>query len=448
MLITVREWDTDKKVTCIDDTLLYLLRKVGQKFPSIVFKDMNECDLHCVRKVHYFKSNASFTYLHFNQNGDVVCVSKSYMKNEVFKRYADEDGTVNSKSTRFLVMDEAWNSHARFLPMEEEEIEQHEQKIKLGTLINSVCMNIESDMASLYCDALADEIKLMFANKYDVQVSDKPSEIYTMKSSFKSCMVDCRNERFELYDIVPTIKIAYIANGSVLRARALIHESTYYKKPIKIMDRIYYTDSTYLAAMKKWAIENGYWYKTKQAIDWSEFTDGQGNVKKFHSMRMKAGDILHRFIEVPYVDTFHKLLSDEKGEIYLGMERARGKHIVDMRYASSRNIPTVLMDKEAKNCSNCGTLNREHSIVTLTGFDRYHGQSTHVKMCTTCANDAMLCPRCKEHYIWKTEYDSIKGMANYMNTYSGNKYEQWGGRVCAKCMQEILEEERMRKMAA
>ena len=446
-MITVREWSMDKEVTCIEDTVLYLLKKVGQKFPSIVFKNTRECEQFCVRKVHYFKSDVVFTYVHFNQQGEVMSVPKSFLKKEIFERHADDKGSLDTGTVRFLLLNESWDNHARFLPVEETDVEQHTQKVKLGTLVKALCKEVDSDTVSLFCDAVADEIKLMFANRYEVSVSDKPSDIYTMKSSFKSCMVDCRAERFELYDIVPTIKIAYISNGGILRARALLHESTYYKKPIRIMDRIYYTDSTYLAAMKKWAINNGYWYKTKQSLNWNEFTNGQGAIKKFSSMKMKAGDVVHKFIEVPYVDTFHKLITDEDGNMCLGMERARGKHIADIRYASSRHIPQILMDNTAKHCRNCNELNRDSSIVTLTGFDRFTGKERKIEVCKTCAEDAMLCPRCGEYHIWKNEYASIKGMANHMNTYSGDKYEEWGGRVCTKCMLELFEEEKTKRAA-
>lgn len=446
MEISAQEWKIDNSVTCIDDTLLRLIRKVGQKFPDIKFKDMVECDAHCVRRVSYFKSKVAFTYIHFNSEGDIMSVNKSYMKDEVFNRYADEEGHIDTESTRYILMNDSWRSHARFLPVDEEELNQHSQRVKLGTFIKALCELVGFDTLSLFCDTLADEIKMMYANKYEVKVSDTPSDIYTMHSTFKSCMTECRRERFEIYDLVPSIKIAYIANGDVLRARALLHESTYYRKPIKLMDRIYYTDSMYLAAMKKWAVENGYWYKTKQSIDWNDFTDGQGRTKKFFSMRIPVGlDIYHKFIEVPYIDTFYKLLMED-GETYLGMPRAKGKHILDIRYASSRQIPYILKDMDAISCGNCGDLYRKHDIVSLIGYDRYAKVDREVIVCKTCAKSAMLCPRCGKHHVWKTPADSVRSLVSYMHTYDGNVYKQWG-RVCAKCMEEVTTEERMKRAA-
>ena len=133
-MITVREWSMDKEVTCIEDTVLYLLKKVGQKFPSIVFKSTRECEQFCVRKVHYFKSDVVFTYVHFNQQGEVMSVPKSFLKKEIFERHADDEGLLDTGTVRFLLLNESWDNHARFLPVEEADVEQHTQKVKLGTL--------------------------------------------------------------------------------------------------------------------------------------------------------------------------------------------------------------------------------------------------------------------------------------------------------------------------
>lgn len=156
----------------------------------------------------------------------------------------------------------------------------------------------------------------------EVWTSEHPSSIYTMQhnDSISSCMIstdenDVCNEYFDIYDAIPTCRIAVISQkdeygNEIVMARALLwDEVTVNAGPekIKIMDRIYFASNRYLSAMEKWAKDNGYYRKVKQALDIREFYPPDSmnpvtleNISVDVGFKFEPG--MFRF--VPYVDTF------------------------------------------------------------------------------------------------------------------------------------------------
>ena len=404
--IGINEWNYNKKVTCISFGALATIKKAlddnADKFPSLKIKELSICSPHIVKKVYYYPSDISFTYLHLDREGQFRALTKGFMRTEIFQRYAalvDGKYRINPNSAAFMLMENNWTDHVRALPSDED-IEARSIKIKVGAAVKSLLQEgAKEQEIALFCDLLMEEIKLAYANRYEVEVSDKPSTIYAMHSAFRSCMTDKRQETFEIYDAVPGIKIAYIKSQDVLWARALLHESTYYRKPIKLMDRIYFADSYYLAAMKKFAKDNGYWYKTAQALDWDEYTDGFGNKKRFSGLKIPTGDILHKFLCAPYIDTFYNLI-EKNGKVYLGMRKAVGHKLAYIRLAAARNIPNILLDESAKACYICGELHREKDLHIVPGFDKLSLTKRDIHICKRCLWKVEPCNKCHDLYVY------------------------------------------------
>lgn len=404
--IGINEWDYNKKVTCISLGALTTIKKAlddnADKFPSLKIKELSICSPHIVKKVYYYPSDIAFTYLHLDREGQFRALTKGFMRTEIFQRYAalvDGKYRINPNSAAFMLMENNWTDHVRALPSDED-IEARSIKIKVGAAVKSLLQGgAKEQEIALFCDLLMEEIKLAYANRYEVEVSDKPSAIYAMHSAFRSCMTDKRQETFEIYDAVPGIKIAYIKSQDLLWARALLHESTYYRKPIKLMDRIYFADSYYLAAMKKFAKDNGYWYKTAQALDWDEYTDGFGNKKRFSGLKIPTGDILHKFLCAPYIDTFYNLI-EKNGKVYLGMRKAVGHKLAYIRLAAARHIPNILLDESAKACYICGELHREKDLHIVPGFDKLSLTKRDIHICKRCLWKVEPCNKCHDLYVY------------------------------------------------
>lgn len=449
MDIALKDWKIDMDITCIDDVLYSIIQStVKSKCGTTDFGTAAIWETYGGGRVQiYLRAKCKFTYIHFNKDGELVAVNKNVPRNFIFRKNSKkvekhiEDERIED-GIRLYVADSEWTNHGVSIANEQHLLETS-APIKWGAVIKALYPKMDEKTTSLVCDVLADTARTMFADATSVKVSDTPSAIYVIPSDFQSCMKDHRAEKFEIYDILPTIKIAYIAIDNRLKARALLHESTYYKKPIKIMDRIYAANSHYYASMKMWAIENGYWHKTKQSLDWNEFTDGHGNVKNFSCMKMPANEIMKGFIDVPYIDTFYRLLSDEHGNFWLGMKSARAgkvsRHKVDIRYASSRNIPPTLRSADARHCHNCHTLYYSKDLTVMKGYNIYFQQDTEESLCPSCLANLIPCPKCGEYHIWKSKRISGGMRSDSFNCYidpktSGERTEDL---MCAKCRDRI-----------
>ena len=170
------------------------------------------------------------------------------------------------------------------------------------------------DEISVIAGDIADRLREL-CHKDDtdvVQVSNRPSEIYTLPTDegMDSCMIDMDSRFFELYDDMPDTSIAYIMQDDELVARALLHNRVMDEntgEAYKIMDRIYYADSDSLAIMKLWAKKNGYLRKETQSANIYEFITPEGSVKTLNNISIECDLHKHQYRFAPYMDTFFLL---------------------------------------------------------------------------------------------------------------------------------------------
>lgn len=348
----------------------------------------------------YYRGTIPFTYVHIDDKGILLQVSKAYFRKQILKKFSTvlPDGT-SRLTRRDEMVQEKWDYHGNFA---EDKVEEEARPVKWGTLMKALCPNIDEKTLSLLCDKLADKTKELMDLNYSVQVHDKPSEIYTLESMFSSCMTGQDKEKFLIYDDLPSTSIAYIVDeNNVLQARALLHDALYKRQPIKIMDRIYFRDSYCLAAMKRWALDHGYWHKTQQSLDWNTFTNKEGEVKSFRALRLPAADLADRYIALPYIDTFCKLGYDAQGRLHLGAKGSRqNPHIAVLQHYSRSVIPTILLDKKARRCPECDKLTRAANLRWRLGYNTQLHVDEKSFLCSTCASKLELCPVCKKHYIY------------------------------------------------
>lgn len=170
------------------------------------------------------------------------------------------------------------------------------------------------DEISVIAGDIADRLRELY-HKDDtdiVSVSSYPSEIYTLPTneSMESCMIDMDQRFFSLYDDMTDTGIAYIVQDGELVARALLHNRVLDENTgevYKIMDRIYYADSDYLAIMKLWAKENGYLRKESQSANIYEFIAPNGELKHLDNISIACNLRKYQYRFAPYMDTFFLL---------------------------------------------------------------------------------------------------------------------------------------------
>ena len=126
-----------------------------------------------------------------------------------------------------------------------------------------------------------------------------------------SCMkYDSSQDYLDLYtDNTEKISMLIMVDkNSKLIGRALLWSND----DVKIMDRIYtIDDETYQYHFKKWADDNGYWYKKEQKWNNTLFFESKGKtIYKEISFELKSFDFNH----YPYMDTF-KFLNINDGVI-------------------------------------------------------------------------------------------------------------------------------------
>ena len=428
---TIDEWRMNTPSFCIDENVALVIKKVlNEHFshlcvPIHYFDEVNW---------HYFESDCAFTCVRFDDDGMLCATPKSVVKKQIFMEFS----SIDQYGQRRLCVPEArvqmyWKRHAdRMIGTNEPTT-----PVKWGKMVKEILKGVEDVELSLICDKLAEKAREIMAKQYKVQVSNTPSEVYIMPSDFKSCMIGLSKEKFLIYDDIAATSIAYIVGeDNLLKARALLHETTYYKKPMKIMDRIYYHDSYYLAAMVKWANEHGYWHKTRQAMDWYHFTNSKGEMKVFRSLRIPAPNIKHRYIDTPYIDTFCKLCVDKNEEIYLAMKGARPYRAAGLLQTyNRRNVLPLLQDLDAKYCENCHALHRKENIEYYLAYDAYREISAKCPVCKSCAKNLIKCPVCGEHYVW----NNLSGGHGYFGRYTFSKNingDVYTVVTCGKCRTE------------
>lgn len=209
-------------------------------------------------------------------------------------------------------------SKLNFFHLEEDKILAHPswkdsvQEVKPGKLLKAILGKDHKNLSGL-AKALQDLIKERASLWKKIKVHSEPSDIYTApflkKGSLgSSCMNRKHWKFFEFYDSYPHCKIAYLKNSDgKLIGRALLWEEVWKRgNKIKLMDRIYYTNSFVKAAFKRWAKENGYYYKTRQtAEDEMLITSPNGEVLGKKVLYLKdVKKHLAMCEALPFLDTF------------------------------------------------------------------------------------------------------------------------------------------------
>ena len=431
---TFEEFNIETSSFCADDNVMLVIKRTLESNFSEIAIPYHFYD---EVKWHYFPSECSFTCVHFDDDGKLQAIPKSAIKKQMFMEFSTPCSDGHRRLCHSLERVQMyWRRHGDYTHWQSHK--DMEMPVKWGKIMKEILPNTDSDEMSLICDALAAKAREILSKHYDVQVSSKPSEIYTMPSDFKSCMIGLNKEKFLIYDDIEATSIAYIVGeDNMLKARALLYNTTFYKKPMKIMDRIYYHDSYYLAAMVKWANEHGYWHKTRQSMDWYQFINAKGEVKSFRSLRIPAPNIRHRYIDTPYIDTFCKVGLNKDDELCLTMKGARPHKVVGVLQAyNRRHVPYLLQDMEAVHCSNCNGLHRKENITMYLGYDGYRNADRPTPVCKSCAKNLVLCPMCGKHYIW----NNLSGYGSYFGRYTMER--QYGDSryimaVCGHCFHEL-----------
>jgi len=276
-----------------------------------------------------------------------------------------------------------------------------------------------------------------------LQVSDKPSEIYTLRSEFTSCMKGQYKERFRLYDELEGTKILYTTLDGALHGRALLHDNvvvlerefdTYRPtdKRIKVMDRIYSKDKTVEMQFVQWAVANDYWYKSEQSMGHEIYLHSSVAERQRMYLAIPCHDLIESgFEEVPYVDTFAHYFRN-KGFL------ANTDNMIESYYPDTCLKDTGGQDSEnflvegGDTCNNCGCRVSESEgrwqndhfwcedcfserFSYCEGCDDYGDSDEFVRVqgrhgenyvCPDCINNNyILCDECGEYFRDVVEVD-------------------------------------------
>lgn len=245
--------------------------------------------------------------------------------------------------------------------------------------------DFSSSEISTIAGEIADKLREI-AHKGDtgeVQVSNMPSEIYTWATDegMDSCMSELATSYFRLYDNMPNTRIAYIVDSDTgyLVARALIHDRVvdeYTGKVYKMMDRIYYANSDWLAIMIVWAKQNGYLRKASQSADEYTFITPEGDDVYLSNISVDCGEIKKaQFSNVPYVDTFPVFDTKHPTRLY----SREDYEVTDTDYVKLRSTEGYIrwLCTSEEVCAHC----KRHIHDTETCKEiRHHGKT----LCLEC----------------------------------------------------------------
>lgn len=200
-----------------------------------------------------------------------------------------------------------------------EYLAEHGEPLRPGKFLNIFHRDKDSlskNTLDLMGETLAIQLRRNGINKPRIQVSDTPSEIYTMDGMSNSCMRNQPESFFTIYDDIPSCKIAYLMDENQLVGRALlwdeveVYKGDNYYVYIKLMDRIYFNSDRVRTMFQVWAEENGYWYKAEQSLNCYTFINPkEGTRKEMFLLRVDTGFELKEgmYEHAPYLDTFPKL---------------------------------------------------------------------------------------------------------------------------------------------
>jgi hypothetical protein len=189
--------------------------------------------------------------------------------------------------------------------------------IKPGAFVGKLFKNIPQREVEIFSQ-LFKNIQTKIEFKFEV-ISGRDILHYYHKNSYydeygslgNSCMkYDQCQDYLDLYtkNNKQISMLVLLSNNSKLIGRALLWN----QDDIKLMDRIYtIDDERYQYHFKKWADDNGYWYKKEQKWNNSLFFESNGKpIYKEITLKLDYFD----FYKFPYMDTF-KFLDTSDGTI-------------------------------------------------------------------------------------------------------------------------------------
>lgn len=273
----------------------------------------------------------------------------------------------------------------------------------------------------------AQELALKLAGRKSlwkkIKVKDRPSEIYGMVhaqsgSIGASCMKEQPANFFQFYDDYPQCKIAYLVHNGELVGRALLWEATDENgEKVNLMDRIYFTNETVLAAFNVWAQNHGYWWKKRQNyIDKDIVVNPTTKVSESKVLKLHdVAKVLKNCVAFPYIDTFtyyneHEDVLTNDYNIYKDtkFENTDGTDLHD--YFDSKSRVTCIVCEE--------TVREDHCTVIRNEL-----------VCEDCANSEFLvCENCGDYEL-RSESVYNETTSGYYCRVCGEKYII----TCCKC---------------
>jgi hypothetical protein len=361
--------------------------------------------------------------------------------------------------------------------------------LKLGTLFSTIYsdLSFNPDHLSQRASEFADQLRLRNPANADsfLRESAKPSEIYTMRSDFCSCMKNQSSDWFELYDNLPGTSILYLPdpnNERELWGRALLHrgilavqdhdnndETPQLALPINVMDRIYFRDNDVLAQFQNWATQHGFYNKTQQSACWHKYNSPAGGVEKL-ALIVKTPHCLqdHGYTHVPYMDTLYNYFHDVQDlgyDCFLSSHNCIKTHWLDpevdrnsYKYAdtdlqntngSDSSEMITSGDRDMEYCYRCECeIERDSDDYHVTDGGDLYCQDCFDELFTSCEccgdeihregynsyyienSEEVVCEDCFRN---RSRYYTCEDCGGHFNSDQDDNFEVDGQYVCSDC---------------
>lgn len=378
--------------------------RVGGELRIMIQKCYERCDI--LPPDSIAPQNYPFTHIDFavSDRGRISGVAFNKLQSLAYEEYINGD---RSKHLNDVYYDLAYYSVSNDFR------QQHGTFIKPGKLIAAISPDLDQSKITCVASELANALRLRANPDVSIlQISNKPSEIYTIRSDFDSCMKQKSEARFKLYDDLCNTRILYYIEDSTLKGRALIHENVMAggHDIISLMDRIYYANGVVLALFETWAIKNGHWRKKEQRLGCNDYFKPNGDLVEGVYMTIDSHDLREvGYTELPYVDTFSHYSEDNK-----------------TLSSDSHDADTCLQDTDGTDC--------ERLICGGGGVRCYECGEYIDEDDIAYIHDNAYCYDCRDHLF--TYCDSCDEY--YRNVYITQAYDRRGNEVyvCEGCLSD------------
>ena len=255
-----------------------------------------------------------------------------------------------------------------------------------------------------------------------MQISDAPSEIYTMRAYISSCMQGVDKQRLAIYDQIPNCQILYKINeGGYLIGRALIWSNVQWhgsNNVITLMDRIYFQNDDVLEEFKAYARLNKWHYKNRQSTGTYDIVCPTGTIQ---SMELVVPVDCELEIDAcPYFDTLSNYNSDNT------LSSHHTEHYQTFMRSIEGGDSEDYFSSEAHQyrCSNC-----DHEVDE---DDRYTNVSGDV-YCSECYHENYItCNICEDEW----QRDNTRWI-NAENRYVCNSCYNANYSTCSQCDEDV-----------